>query len=126
MPYRDTLQFSPVLRPMNISVIAKPGTNARSITVGHTFQHAYCSLITPFGDRPFPNHICVFCSSIPTLRQYQREMKKREGGIEKKRAYMDDHLDSIVQRAQVIATSNTALRRIVLRSARQKARPPKI
>jgi hypothetical protein len=90
LPYRDTLQFSPVLRPMNISVIAKSGTNARSITVGHTFRHAYCSLITPFGDRPFPNHICLFCSSIPTLRQYQMEMKKREGGIEKKRAYMDD------------------------------------
>ena len=36
LPYRDTLQFSPVLRPMNISVIAKPGTHARIITVGHT------------------------------------------------------------------------------------------
>ena len=33
LPYRDTLQFYPVLRPMNISVIAKSGTNARSITV---------------------------------------------------------------------------------------------
>jgi hypothetical protein len=52
-------------------------------------------------------------------------MKKREGGIDKKRAYMDDHLDNIVHRAQEVATSNTALRRIVLRSVRQKARPPK-
>jgi hypothetical protein len=44
-------------------------------------------------------------------------MQKRDGGIEKKRAYTDDHLDNIVNRAQEIATSNTALRRIVLRYA---------
>ena len=125
LPYRDTLQFSPVLRPIPISVIAKPGTNARSITVGHTFRHAYCSLISPFGDRPFPNHICLFCRGIANLRQFKREMQKRDGGIEKKRAYTDDHLDNIVHRAQEIATSNTALRRIVLRSAKQKARPEK-
>jgi hypothetical protein len=52
-------------------------------------------------------------------------MQKREGRIEKKRAYIDDHLDNVVHRAQEIATSNTALRRIVVRYAKQKARPLK-
>ena len=33
LPYRDSLEFVPVFRPIPISVIAKPGTNASDMYV---------------------------------------------------------------------------------------------
>lgn len=124
LPFRDSLEFVPVFRPRPISLLAKAGTNAQHKIVGHAFRHAHCSEISPFSDRPFPDHICTFCKNIVFLRQFKREIEKRSGGIKKKRAYVDDHNDNVMERMKELVKSNTAMRRILLRNAKRDARPP--
>lgn len=122
--YRSTLDFVSVFRPIPLTLIAMPETAARDIIVGHAFRHVHCSESSPFSGRPYSNHICQFCKNIVHMRQFIREMQKREAGIHRSRAYIDDHNDFLGGRMTELAKSNTAMRRILLRNAKKNARAP--
>ncbi len=124
MRYRDGLEFVPVLRSIPIHVKALEGSEAIDKYVGHSFRHAHCAETSPFLNRPFLNHICVFCSTIVHLRSFQREMEKREVGMIPLRAYRDDHQDFVMDRLYAAVKSNTSMRRQIRRRIEKDARSP--
>ncbi len=124
MRYREGMEFVPVFRPIPIYVKALEGTEAKDKYVGHSFRHSQCAETSPFLNRPFLNHICVFCSTIVHLRSFQREMEKREKGMILSRAYTDDHVDHIIFRLHAAAKSNTSMRRQLRRRIQRDVRAP--
>jgi len=122
LPLRPTLQFVPVLRYKPIIVEAKEGTNAETLIRGHAFRSTECAEVSPY-DRPFPNHTCDFCANIFNLEQFQRELDKREEGVNKHRAHEDDHRDFLVERLVGSNEEVRLLRKKNIRAAIARARP---
>ena len=124
VPFRSSHEFVPLFRPIPISVIAKEGTNAEGKVVAHAYKSIHCPETSVTPDRPFANHICIFCSNVPHLQQFKRERKKRILGRKKSRAHVDDHVDFLKQRLRETQLEASKLRRKVLGNAKAKARSP--
>jgi hypothetical protein len=124
VPFRSDHEFVPLFRPIPISVTAKQGTNAEGKVVGNAYKSIHCPETSVTPNRPFANHICIFCSNVPHLQQFKREREKRIVGMNVSRAHVDDHLDFLKQRLKESRLQNSKLRRKVQRDARAKLRLP--
>ena len=124
VPFRSDHEFVPLFRPIPISVTAKEGTYAEGKVVGHAYKSIHCPETTVTPNRPFANHICIFCSNVPHLQQFKRERKKRILGRKKSRAHVDDHVDFLKQRLWETQLEASKLQRKVLGNAKAKARSP--
>ena len=88
VPFRSDHEFVPLFRPIPLSVTAKQGTNAEGKVVGNAYKSIHCPETSVTPNRPFANHICIFCSNVPHLQQFKREREKRIVGMNKSRMWM--------------------------------------
>ena len=100
LQYREGLEFEITLRQSPVIVAATPGKGSADVVAFHTVHSIHCQRSSPFNDRPLPDHICIYCDHVPNLAQFKNEVAKRTKGLSKYRAYQDDHIDNIIQRAK--------------------------